>query len=77
MEERIEIIEKVIENLHKDVAELSEVVKMHIRSHIAEYDPVHVISMKGTTENGISYSWGSHYRAAVNKKQEVHSVESV
>lgn len=76
MEERIKAVEEVVQNLCKHVDEMNEVLKMHIRYHLGDYQPVDVISMKGTTENGISYTWGNVYRAEVNKSQ-VQPNESV
>lgn len=68
MEERVKAIEEVVQHMCRDLDEIKDVFKMHIRSHIAEYDPVEVISMKGKTENGISYTWGNYYRAPINSK---------
>lgn len=77
MEERIKALEEVVQNLCKHIDDINEVLKMHIRYHIGDYQPINQISMQGTLENGISYTWGNYYRAEVNKKQEVQSNESV
>ena len=67
MEERVKAIEEVVQRLCEELDETRDVLKMHIRYHIAEYDPVNQIAMRGTTENGIGYSWGNYYRAKINE----------
>lgn len=67
LEDRIILIEKVIEKLHADVKDIREVMSLHIKSHIAEFDPIYPYS-KVDISNGISYTWGNCYRAPVNRK---------
>ena len=69
LENRISSLEKVIENIHSDLKEINEVLKMHIRFHMSEYQPVEMYrsSTSGTT---VTYQWGNYYRVAFNAKTE-------
>ena len=70
LEQRIKTIEKVVETLYLDLKDIREVMSMHIKSHIAEYDPVYPFQ-KVDVSNGFSYTWGSYYRAPVNRKVKI------
>lgn len=69
LENRISSLEKVVESIHSDLKEINEVLKMHIRFHMSEYQPVEMYraSSSGTI---VTYQWGNYYRVAFNAKTE-------
>jgi hypothetical protein len=74
MEDKIINLEKTIKKMDADIQELYEVFKMHIRSHIVESQPIELYEKFGVS-NGISYTWGSYYRAPVTRKAEIYEQE--
>lgn len=75
LEQNIKVMEKVIENLHKELDEVKDILKMHIRMHMADLQPIHVYN-KVDISNGFSYNWGSYYRVPTNGKVNYNGQES-